>query len=357
MEDSNQNNNNRSRSNEEEIDLGQLFSLIGRGFSNFFGFIGNIFKAIFTWIVGLILLVRRNLTFILVGTIIGVVAGGIYQNFFYVSSYESSMNVKPNFGSTIQLYKNINYYQTLIVQQDYKRLSDNLGITEDEAKDLNFFAVEPYANRNQSIKAYGRFLSSLDSNVVNSTTLEEFIDNQPEESFEFHIVKVNSRDKFIFSKLKDPIIRSIENNDFYKTERAVLYENLLEKKKSIEQSVLELDTLRQLNKQIMITESEKEVGAGTNIYMSAKAKVTHITYKDYKDLNSDLISVSREIMSNRNVINVMSEFSSIGHTSKIKFINYYILGFLVGFISTFGVVILISLNRKLNKLEDTMDSK
>jgi hypothetical protein len=33
--------------NEEEVDLGSLFVIIGNGFNNFFNFIGSIFKGIF----------------------------------------------------------------------------------------------------------------------------------------------------------------------------------------------------------------------------------------------------------------------------------------------------------------------
>jgi len=40
-----------SQSKEEEIELGSLFIIIGRGFSNLFRFIGNIFKGIFHFLI------------------------------------------------------------------------------------------------------------------------------------------------------------------------------------------------------------------------------------------------------------------------------------------------------------------
>ena len=39
--------NQPQKNNEEEVDLGSLFVIIGRGFSKFFNFIGSIFKGIF----------------------------------------------------------------------------------------------------------------------------------------------------------------------------------------------------------------------------------------------------------------------------------------------------------------------
>ena len=48
------------QSKEDDIDIGQLFTLIGRGFSNVFNFIGTIFKTLFYWIVVFILFLRDN---------------------------------------------------------------------------------------------------------------------------------------------------------------------------------------------------------------------------------------------------------------------------------------------------------
>ena len=42
---------------EEEIDLGTLFNQIGKMFSSFFAFIGNIFKSIYHYLILLILFV------------------------------------------------------------------------------------------------------------------------------------------------------------------------------------------------------------------------------------------------------------------------------------------------------------
>ena len=43
----NQQKENSKSNNEEEVDLGSLFVIIGKGFSKFFNFIGAIFKGIF----------------------------------------------------------------------------------------------------------------------------------------------------------------------------------------------------------------------------------------------------------------------------------------------------------------------
>ena len=352
MENNKQDNNSSQRSNEEEIDLGQLFTLIGKGFSNLFNAIGKFFSAIFNFVITLILIAKKNIIFISISTAIGLSLGIVYQNYVYVPKYESIMNVKPNFGATIQLYKNINYYQNLLSLKDYKRLSKTLGITEDEASNLKRFTVEPYANKNQSIKAYGRFLSSLDTTVTNRIELDEFIDNQPVESFEFHIIKVLSKDRYIFSKLEAPIIKDIEENHYFKATKASSISNLINEKKSIESSIVELDTLRKLNREIMIKESEKEAGSGTNIFISSKTKDNTVSYEDYKLLNEDLSKVNETIESSKNIISVVSEFDTVGAKEKKWYKNFYFLGFFVGFLFSFGYVYFMSLYSKLGELEE-----
>ena len=42
--------------NEEEVDLGSLFVIIGKGFKNFFNFIGSIFKGIFHFLISCIII-------------------------------------------------------------------------------------------------------------------------------------------------------------------------------------------------------------------------------------------------------------------------------------------------------------
>ena len=47
--------------NEEEVDLGSLFVIIGKGFKNFFNFIGSIFKGIFHRFILILIFLRFHL--------------------------------------------------------------------------------------------------------------------------------------------------------------------------------------------------------------------------------------------------------------------------------------------------------
>ena len=63
------------KSNEEEVDLGSLFVIIGKGISNFFNFIGNIFKGLFHAVISSLIFLKENSIKIGIAAVIGLAAG------------------------------------------------------------------------------------------------------------------------------------------------------------------------------------------------------------------------------------------------------------------------------------------
>ena len=49
------------KNNEEEIDLGSLFKIIGKGFQNLFNFIGSIFAGIFDFFISILIFLKSNI--------------------------------------------------------------------------------------------------------------------------------------------------------------------------------------------------------------------------------------------------------------------------------------------------------
>lgn len=338
---------------EEEIDLGQLFILIGRGFSKFFNFIATIFKTIFRYFLSFLLFLRRNLIPLAIGTIIGVIIGGIYEFVIKTPTYESSMTVEPNFGSAVQLYKNIDFYQSLVEQKDIERLASNLNISSEEAKNITLVQAKPYANKNQIILAYKNFISVLDSSTVKMIDYETFAKEQPVESFRYHIVNVHSKDKYIFSKLPNPIISSIIKNTYYDKVKANSFSNLISKKNALTSSMSELDSLKSLYKEILLAESKK-LNSGTNIFMSNinDNDKEVVVFDKYMVMNDEVIAVNNRLTEENEVINIVSSFNPVGMEISGWYRNGLILGFLGGLILVLFGSILKELNRNLTIYEE-----
>ena len=358
MENNKQSNNSSNKSNEVEIDLGQLFSFFGKGFSNVYNFFINSIRQLIRSIFIVIFFIRRHLMKLVLGTIVGSVGGNLYKINFTTPTYESSMTVQPNFGSTMQLYKNVDFYQNLVSQKDSIRLASSLNISTEEAAKITKIEAIPYANANQSLLAYQSFASSLDSSLmIDKVDLDDFIDNLPVESYQYHIINIQSKDKYIFGKLRSPIISSIIRNPYYDQVRETSYLNLLSAKSAINNSMQELDTLRDFYKDIMIKESEK-VSTGTNIFMSSTKDNNKeiVVFDKYMKMNELMRSVNKKLIEKNDVITVISSFIPVGNVVTGWRKEYTLLGGLLGFILVFFIYGSIKINHKLNNYEKYMNA-
>ncbi len=354
MKDINQTQNSTNlTSREEEIDLGHIFLIIGKGFSNLFHFIGNIFKTIFAWFLSLLLFIRRNFKLLVLGSLLGALLGGVYEFVLKTPTYESSMTVEPNFGSAVQLYKNIDFYQSLVKQKDVERLASSLNITKEEASNLTSIKAKPYANKNQVLLAYKNFISDLDSSTVKMIDYETFAKEQPVESFRYHIVNIQSKDKYIFNKLPDPIISSIIKNTYYDKVKSTSFSNLISKKNALTSSMSELDSLKALYKEVMLAESKK-VNSGTNIFMSNtnESDKEVVVFDKYMIMNDDMIRVNKQLTEENEVINIVSSFNPVG----MRIRGWYRNGIVLGFLGGLSLVLLFSSFKELNRLLSIYES-
>lgn len=330
--------------------------MIGKGFSNIFSFIGGIFSSLFSWILLQLLFIRRNFKKLLLAALIGCVLGSIYQYSIKEATFESSMTVEPNFGSALQLYKNIDFYLSLIEQDDHERLAENLNISLQEAQNISWIEVEPYSNENQSLMSFKDFMEGLDSLTVNLVDYKTYAKKQPVESYKYHLIKVTSKDKFIFSKLEDPIINSITKNTYYDKVKSTAYLNLISRKKALVASMSELDSLRALYKKVLLAESVKE-NSGTNIFLSQVEKDNdHLfVFDKYMLMNQQLIDVNKQLMEEDKVVNVVSSFNSIGMRVNGWYRNFAVIGFIAGFLVLYIYLIIRELNQKLIRYEASIN--
>ena len=67
-------NTNKTPSN-EEVDLGQLFNMIGNTFNKFFQFIASIFNQFFMAFVWLVFFIRRRVIVLISAIIVGLITG------------------------------------------------------------------------------------------------------------------------------------------------------------------------------------------------------------------------------------------------------------------------------------------
>ncbi len=298
--------------NNEEVDLGSLFKVIGKGFQNLFNTIGQFLKAIFHYFILLLLFLRNNTLKLGIAMFVGA-AIGLYLDITLPKQYSSTMIVEPNFKSAQQLYKNMNFYHELVKQKDSILLAQTFNISVNEASKLKGFYIEPIKNENEKYEFFNDFIQEVDTTTVRNINIGEFKKAFTDYNYSYHQIKVKSLSNTIFEKLSLPIISSIENNPYYKYQKKINDENLLQNEKVLLKSLQEVDTLRKIYNEVLITEAKKtELGTSITLDQGVK-KTNEIKLFDKRlELNEELIDSNKEKAETTEILNVVSTFSRVG---------------------------------------------
>ena len=333
------------KNNEEEVDLGSLFLIIGKGFSKFFNFIGNIFKGIFHGVIIILIFLKSNIVKIGIAALLGGVIG-LFLEVKKGDTYKSELLVKPNFNSTRQLYENINYYNNLVKQKDTAGLVKAFKLDKLVAASLKEFTIEPIETENDIINSYNGFVSSADTTSIKSYSFIEFKKAFTAYDYRLHQVTVTSTQNNIFGKLEDVIISSVASNKYFHRIKELSNKNLNRTDSLYRQNLTQIDSLRKVYMEVMLDEAKKQTN-GTSIDLGGKKTTTKELdlFATSRKINADLKNITSEKATNYDVINIISNFQPIGTKVKGVTKNY---AFLLGLVGA-GLMTLLLLLGLLNR--------
>lgn len=336
--------NQTQKNNEEEVDLGSLLIVIGKGISRFFNFIGSIFKGIFHAFIIILIFIKENIIKIGIATLIGLIAG-FFLDVKMPKRYASELLIEPNFKSSLQLYNNINYYNDLVKQKDTLKLQETFNLTKEEAASLKKFKIEPIKMNTDIINAYDELILSVDTLTIKSYEYEKFKASFTAFDYKVHKVTVTAEKSNIFEKLDDVIISSVVKNKYFNRLKELTNENLNRTDSVYKENLSQIDSLRKVYMQVMLDEAKK-VQSGTNISLGGENKTSKELelFETNRKIINDLKYVTKEKSNKYEVINVISNFQPIGYEIKGFTKNYVsILGALGA-----GIMIFFLLMLKLN---------
>ncbi|MCH2193776.1 hypothetical protein [Kordia sp.] len=299
-----------------EIDLKELFRMIGNAFSRLFLFIRNILLFLLDLLIRALIIVRVHIVkFVIVGFLSIVI--GWFIDSRKEAVYGSSMYLKTNYGSTRQLYSNIKYYQGLVEEGDSTVLASIFNISKDEAGSLRGFTIEPDVTDNGMLKAYNEFMKTADTTfVLREIDFDKFKRNTSPLDFPVHQISVYSADKEIIPNLQEPIItRNIENYHI-KRQKEINLKNLEKQSEALQKQLVNIDSLGKAYKEILLQEPTKETTAGkasnTYIQLAAnnerKTKELELIAVNEK-LANRILQINRQKELESETINVLNDFS------------------------------------------------
>ncbi len=334
-----------TNSKEEEVDLGSLFVIIGKGFSTFFNFIGTIFIGIFNFSIAILIFLKENAIKIGIAAVIGLVAGIVLE----VNSskkYSSNLLVEPNFESTRQLYNTIDYYNDLVQQKDTVALQNIFGLDNTSAASIKKFQIEPVKVDTDIINSYDALILSVDSLTIRSYEYLDFKAAFTNYDYSVHEISVIAEKNNVFNKLDEVIIASVVNNKYFNRIKVLTNESLNRTDSLYRQNLTQIDVLRKVYMEVMLEEAQKQT-TGTSIDLGGEkgtAKELEL-FETNRKINLELIDIAKEKSRKYNVINVISNFQPIGYEIKGITKNY---GFILGVLGA-GVMIVFLLLNKLNQ--------
>ena len=337
-------------SGSEEIDLGQLFKLIGDGFRNLFNFIGSIFQKLFDLLILFLLFIQKHFLKFAIAAVLGAVLG-FFVDSMVNTKYESTMTVEPNFNSAQQLYNNIHFYNELAASKDSVSLAEALDISVSDASGLREFSIESYADENQKVKLFDAFVRELDSTTRKTIDLENFMENFNSFDARFHNISVVSTDPFVARKTQPAILNSIVRNNYFSLQKNIAQKNIDVQDSIIQRQLVEIDSLQRLYKRVMEKEAEKPM-TGTSISLGENGQQENrelALIRQVDELKEGLVELNEKRANQSDIVNVISEFPRRGVELK-GFTNSFKLFVPAGLILlTLIILLALELNKFLIK--------
>lgn len=334
----------------EEVDLGQLFKVIGSAFDRFFKFIASIFNGVFKLIISILGHFYKRMMWYAGALVIGVFVG-YFLDKSGVPGYGANMTIETNFGASRQVYETISELQQLAYfDKDSIELAQRFNITSNEAAHLKGFYIEPVLNENTIARSYSEFYMLLDSISRLEMTYDRYKASLTIDDHKVHKIGVASTDKFLYAKIEKAFINNLTKNPYLDELLETNVSILKKQDKVLEGQVQYTDSLVKEYLKIRKNESKKEnvTNSGTNIYMadskSAGLIVDESRVLEQKiEYENERRSLDSALVRQKNVVNVLAGFPKSGYEivhwyNKKKFsLPLLLLGFVVSIFAFKGL--------------------
>lgn len=320
-------NNQPDQNQEQEVDLVPVFVWISNGFKNIFKGIGNVFKAMAHFMILFLIFIKNNIILLSIFLVLGA-ALGMYLSKESKKNFTSQLRVQPNFESAGQLISNVEYYNSLVDQEDFKTLGTELGISSDEASQLKNFNIEADFNDTELLDEYDFMARRADTMALENYTFEGFKAAKRDIDYQFYKIEIQSSDRSVLEKIVPQIIK-VSDNPLINARRTASRETTAFNIAKMEYEIQGIDSLISAY-QVAIKNSSSDGSNGTNVFVNGASKSEH-----FKDLFNEKASILFNLEKERenkyayeNTVNIVSYFVKKGTITKKHLTVTYALVFL-----------------------------
>jgi hypothetical protein len=345
---------------ETDVDLGLVIYKTGNAVNNFFVWIGRMMRKGGNTFLIFLLFIRKNLLWLLLGTLIGF-GFGLYLFYKNGAKYYSQMTVKTNFNSGRALYGTIDYLNSMINSNSMNDLAKILDINPAEAGKLVNFEVSPVKSEMITAQMYKEQFLTIHRNTkirmdtfwtktLNYNTFKESLTNI---DYPVHVITVASTSPTIFSKLQRGLVNQVSNNELLQQIRENEIETNEEEIQLLVASIRSLDTLRNTYNN-RLKEMPVENTPGNNVYMlQGTDQVTSpelLLYDKLLELKDELKYAKNRAEVEKNILEVYAPFNHVGKRESIFKQNTTKFS-LAGLLAAFAILVLLRIYHRLGEIE------
>ena len=316
--------NSNTPNNSEEVDLGQLFKLIGNVFDRFFNFILRIFKSLFLAVIWVIFLVKKRIIILALATISGLTIGAFSKK-TATPKYESSVTVVQNYPTGENLYSSVGYYNDLLRQGDYQILGTVLNLDVEKTKSILAFDVKPVVSENNKLVAFNKYVKQLDSLAATKIEYEDFLENNEDYTHKYQQIRIESSERNSFKSVFENIVESINLNPFFVNEQRKDIVELTQTKEALELALVKSESLQDTYKKVLeqgidADQSAKPSDIGITFEGSSEVEKTKEfdLYQSDLGLRSQLVEIERELLDKQYIIEMISNKQDSGFASTTR---------------------------------------
>ena len=285
--------------NSEEVDLGQLFKLIGAAFDRFFNFIYSIFKTVFSVFIWLVFFIKKRIIILVLALVLGYVMGLTFQK-FSLPKYVSFATIVQNYPTGEYLYNSIDYYNGLLNDGDYKTLGSILNINKETAESIIKMEINPAVGETDKLLAYSEFVKTIDSVSRKQMSYPEFLDKKEVHTYKYQQINIESIQNLNFEPIFKNIVELVNSNDFFKKEQNKDHVELTQTIDDLGLALAESDSLQNTYKGVLQQKqnSDKTSEIGITFEGSGETNKT----REYDLFQNDLILRSQIVDAERGLL-------------------------------------------------------
>jgi hypothetical protein len=349
-------------SGSEEVDLGQLFKLLGDAFERFFKLVSSVLGKLFMAFVWTVFFIKKNILKLAIAGILGFGVALIKEK-LTGPVYSSTVTVRQNYDSGENLYDIIGYYNSLVERQNSTSLGSTLNLNEQQIKTIIGFEVAPIVNENTRIKDYNDYIKGLDSTLASSIDYETYIENTQEYDYSNQKISIVTNDVINLEEVFNKIIDNINTTAYFKRQQEKDLNQLSNRETAIKQSLEESRGLQETYKKVLEAKEQQQKGSQTSVTVEGSGSVKQTKefelFENDLTLRRELVEIERSKEDKKQITEILSDDLNnalVSNDTKIlnvsinRKIFYALIFMFLTFMALFGIEFIKFLEKYKNEV-------